>query len=322
FLNLALQAKFPPASTFKPMVAIAALESPQRGDLNENTEFFCPGHWKLKSTQPGVPPTVYGCWERRGHGRQPMLGGITHSCNVYFYQLGYRLGPTPIIHMAQEMGLGRPTGIDLPGEISGFVPDQRWKQLAWSSRWYDGDTVNLAIGQGFLEVTPMELAVLYAAIVNRGKVLKPYLMKEIRDPATNRLIRKAKPELIKEIPISEGSRKIVTDAMRNVVESGTGRYLLNPRFPPVAGKTGTAQTRSGQKGVNHAWFAGFAPYGAPLEEQIVVVVFLEYGMGGAATAIPVAGEVFRAALPDWTGVNLRKIKRSNQTAPPGTGETE
>ena len=309
FLNLALQAKFPPASTFKPMVAIAAMESPEKGDFTQNTEFYCPGFWKLKSSQPGVPPSVYACWEHRGHGVNSLIGGITHSCNVYFYQLGYKLGPTPIIQMAKEMGLNRVTGIDLPGEISGFVPDQRWKQLAWSSRWYDGDTVNLAIGQGFLEVTPIELAVLYSTIVNRGKVYRPFVLKEIRDPLTHRLVRKKLPELVKEIPISEESTDIVRRAMRSVVENGTGRYFLNQRFPPIAGKTGTAQTRSGIKGSNHAWFAGFAPYGAPVEEQIVVVVFLEYGMGGAATAIPVAGDVFQAALPDWIGIKPPVIKR-------------
>jgi len=308
FLNLAIQAKFPPASVFKPLVAIAALETLESG-VDENTSYFCPGYWKLKSSVPGVPPVIYNCWAGRGHGHNDLIGAIMHSCNVYFYQLGYKIGPTPIIRYATLFGLDKPTGIDLPGEISGFVPNQRWKRLTWSSRWFDGDTVNLAIGQGFLQTTPMEIALLYSTIVNHGKMYRPHLLKEVREPSSNRIIRKVKPELIKEIPISQHTLDVVFRGMRAVVERGTASFLGRPYYPPIAGKTGTAQTRSGVQGSNHAWFAGFAPYGEEPENQVVVVVFLEYGMGGAATAAPVAGDVLKALFSDW------KPKQNDRVAP-------
>lgn len=298
FLNLAIQAKFPPASTFKPLVALAALESGENEGISEETTFFCPGKWTLQSTVPGVPPSNYYCWKPHGHGKHNLIGAIANSCNVYFYQLGYKIGPTPIIQYARAFGLDKKSGIDLPGEISGFVPDQRWKQITWSSRWYDGDTINLSIGQGFLETTPMAVAIMYSAIVNGGKVYRPYLIRNVQDPFTGRLLRKYEPELVNQVPVKQKNLISVRKGMREMVLSGTGRYLNRKPFPPIAGKTGTVQTRSKVDGQNHAWFAGFAPYDAPLEEQIVVVVFLEYGMGGAATAVPIAGEVFKTAFPE------------------------
>ncbi|GIX42256.1 MAG: hypothetical protein KatS3mg129_1989 [Leptospiraceae bacterium] len=142
FLNLAIQAKFPPASTFKPITAVAALETGNPLEINENTTFYCPGYWKLKSTLKGVPDSIYYCHKREGHGKLDLIHGIAESCNVYFYNLGYKIGPTPIIQFAKKLGLDSKTNIDLPGEINGFVPDQLWKQIRWSSKWYDGDTVN------------------------------------------------------------------------------------------------------------------------------------------------------------------------------------
>jgi len=250
-----------------------------------------------------------------------MVGAIAQSCTVYFYQLGYKIGANPMIHFARAMGLDKKTGIDLPGEIQGFVPDQRWKQITWSSRWYDGDTVNLAIGQGFLEVTPIELAVLYSAMVNHGKIFRPYLVKEVRDPVTNRVMRRVRPDLMHEVPISQNSLDVVLEGMRSVVTRGTAQNLNRPDYPPIAGKTGTVQTRSHRKAGNHAWFAGWAPYDAPVEQQVVVVVFLEFGMGGAAAAAPVAGEILHAAIPDYTPVVRPVMKGTDASAPTVTGPT-
>ena len=299
FLNIATQARFPPASTFKPIVAISALESPDDG-VTVDTRFTCNGKWVLKSTVHGVPPSEYFCWEHRGHGTNNLIGAIAQSCNVYFYQLGYRIGPTPIINYARAFNLDQKTGIDLPGEISGFIPDQRWKQITWSNRWYDGDTINLSVGQGFLEVTPMEMAVLYSALANGGKIYRPSLLKRVVDPVTGETIKQASPELIKEIPISPTTLSTVNSGLRAVVTSGTARSLGYPTgVVPIAGKTGTVQTKSNRKGRNHAWFAGYAPYGYESADPLVVVVFLEYGMGGGAMAAPIAGDLFRAAFSNW-----------------------
>jgi len=297
FLNLAIQAKFPPASTFKPLVALAALESGDHDKFNENTSFPCYGKWNLPSSMPGVPASEYYCWNAGGHGTNNMIGAIKHSCSVYFYQLGYRLGPTPIIELSRNFGLNKKTEIDLPGEIEGFIPDQRWKQLRWSNRWYDGDTVNLSIGQGFLEVTPLEIAQYFSAMANRGKMYRPHLVREVRDPISNRVLRSVRPEVSREIPISAASMDIVQRGMRAVITEGTASFLNRPDMVPIAGKTGTAQVRSVRGGQNHAWFAGYAPFDGAPEEKVVVVVFIEFGMGGAATAAPVAGEIFKAAFP-------------------------
>ncbi len=297
FLNLATQAKFPPASTFKPLVALAALESPERVLIDETLTFYCPGKWTLASSMAGVPASEYFCTEP--HGSNDLVGAIRHSCNVYFYQLGNKMGPTSIIKFAKDFGLDRKTGIDLPGEIHGFVPDQRWKQITMSNRWYDGDTVNLAIGQGFLEVTPMELAVLYAALANRGKIHRPHLLKEIRDPVTDKVLRAVQADLMTQIPVSTKGLEIVHRGMREVVLAGTAAFLNRKDIVPIAGKTGTVQTRSQRKSASHAWFAGFAPFGGLPEEQIVVVVFVEYGVWGASTAAPVAGDIFKAAFPSY-----------------------
>ena len=298
FLNLAIRAKFPPASVFKPLMALAALENGDSGkSFTSNTSFQCPGRFILKSTYKGLPNTKFRCWSV--HGNENMIEAIMNSCNVYFYNLGYQLGPSAIIQYSRAFGLDKPTGIDLLGEIAGFVPDPRWKQRNFSSRWYDGDTVNLAIGQGFLQTTPIQIAVLYSAIANRGSIYQPYLVKEIRDPIDNHLIKKFGPRLLRSIPISLENIQIVQEGMRKVISQGTARRLAHLPLP-IAGKTGTAQTSSKKKGRDHAWFASFAPYGAPLDEIIVVVVFVEYGLAGAATAAPIAAEVYKAAFPAWS----------------------
>ncbi len=296
FLNLAIHTKFPPASAFKPLVALAALENsdPQQSFYKENTS-MCRGRFILKSSLASRPDTIFNCWSV--HGREDLIGAITNSCNVYFYHLAYKIGPSPILHYARSFNLDKKTGLDLPGEVDGLVPDQRWKQLKYSSRWYDGDTINLAIGQGFLQTTPIQMAVLYSAIANRGKIYKPYLVKEIRDSIDNHLLRKFEPQLVREIPISYANLKTVQDGMRQVVRQGTARRLSAIPLP-IAGKTGTVQTRSKKKGRDHAWFASYAPYGAPIDDIIVVVVFVEHGFAGSVTAAPIAAEVFKAAFPN------------------------
>ncbi len=302
FLNLITQAKFPPASTFKPITAIAALESSNPLEVNENTTFYCPGSWKLKSTLKGVPDNIYYCHKKEGHGNLDLIHGIAQSCNVYFYNLGYKIGATPIIQFAKEFGLESKTNIDLPGEINGFVPDPFWKQIRWSSKWYDGDTINISIGQGFIEVTPIELGIAYSAIANGGKIYKPFIVKEIRDSSTGKVLRKFYPKLIKELKISRQTIKTVQKGLREVVLSGTGRFLNQPNLVPIAGKTGTVQTRSRVKSSDHAWFVGFAPYSeddSNINERIVVVVFVEHGQAGSLSGVPIAYKIFKEAFPNF-----------------------
>ncbi|MBE7439521.1 MAG: penicillin-binding protein 2 [Spirochaetales bacterium] len=306
FLNLAVQAKSPPASTFKILVAIAALESGK--NIDPNTTYTCNGSYQVRSSSRNSPDAHYNCWSS-GHGSLNLLGAIAQSCNVYFWNLSNAIGPSGIIKVARGLGLDRASGIDLPGEISGFVPDQRWKQINWSSRWYDGDTLNLAVGQGFLEATPLGMAVALGAVVNRGKIYKPFLVRDIRDPDTNRVIKTYQPHMVTEIPMAQDTLDLVEKGMRMVIQSGTGRSIYRPDMVPIAGKTGTAQTRSKREGKSHAWFVGYGPYEGPPEEKVVVSVFVEFGKGGALSAAPIAMEMLRAAFPNYQASLRPEIKK-------------
>ncbi|MBN1500198.1 MAG: penicillin-binding protein 2 [Spirochaetes bacterium] len=286
FLNRAIQTRYPPASTFKLVTAIAALEE---GKWNPNTLNYCPGYYILK----GFVDTVKQCYKGTAHGVINMYQAIGESCNVYFYNVGYKIGPTPIMKYAEYFGLNEKTGIDLPGEVTGFVPSQKWKRRIFGQSWYDGDTVNLAIGQGFISVTPVEMASFVSGIANNGVIYKPYLIKEIRSQDNMQIIQEQKREKIKEIPLSGMTLNTVKTGMRMSVTSGTS-VRLNYLKVPIAGKTGSAQTRSSRKdeSTQHAWFVGFAPYSDIINEKYVVAVLIERGVAGAATAVPVAEKMF------------------------------
>ena len=308
FLNLAIQAKFPPASSFKPLLAIAALEDPGT-NFSEKTSFFCPGYFSLRRAHSGHPAVTFQCLGIHHHQR--IISAIANSCNVFFYNLGYRMGPVPIFEFAKAFGMNEKTGIDLLGEVQGLVPDKRWKQIQYSSRWYDGDTINLSIGQGFLQTTPIALTVFYSAIANRGKIYKPYLVKKITDPIDGQVIQEFKPVLRREIPLSMTNLALIQKGMRQVVVRGTAQRLRGLSVP-VAGKTGTVQTRSKKKGKEHAWFASYAPYGGPIEDIIVVVVFVEYGRGGSVSAAPIAKDVYEVAFPKKKSTRRRVVRSSSQ----------
>lgn len=283
FLNRAIQSRYPPASTFKLNTAIAALEEER---WQPERTLYCPGKYVLK----GYIDRDFYCYAFHGYANLELA--IAKSCSVYFYQLGYKIGPTIILKYAKYFGLGDVTGIDLPGEISGFIPSKKWKLKTFGQTWFDGDTLNLSIGQGFVAITPIELANFLCGIVNNGVIFKPHLLKEIRTP-NNTLIRVQKPEKMKEIPLSPLTIKSVKNGMRLSVKSGTSAGLSGLRVA-VAGKTGTAQTRSKRldKFTQHAWFIGYAPFEGPVDRTVVVVVLIEYGIAGAATAVPVAGRIF------------------------------
>ncbi len=287
FLNRAIQSRYPPASTFKLNTAIAALEEERWRP--ENT-LYCSGKYVLKGY---IDKEFY---DYEAHGSLNLEWAIAKSCCVYFYQLGYKIGPTIILKYARYFGLGEKMGIDLPGEISGFVPSKKWKLKTFGQSWYDGDTINLSIGQGFITVTPIGLACFLCGIVNNGVIYKPHLVKEIRT-RDNKLIRTVEPEKIKEIPLSPLTLDTVKNGMRLMVKGGTGGRLAYLKVP-IAGKTGTAQTRSSRmdKYTQHGWFIGYAPYEGPVEDMIAVAVLVEYGVAGAATAVPVAERIFAQLL--------------------------
>lgn len=297
-LNLATQSKFPPASTFKTLVALAALESEHKIDYDSSHEFSCNGRFIIKSSLRGHPDQEFRCWEPGGHGTNDLVHAIEKSCSVYFYNLGYELGSESILSYARLFGLDKKTGIDLPNEVEGFIPSNEWKKRTYGTKWYDGDTINLSIGQGFISTTPLEMALFYMGIINYGKIYQPYIVSEIRDPVKNTILLKNKPHVLRDIPLKRSTIDIIKIGLRRVVKFGTASGVMNQaNLPAIAGKTGTAQTkRRGESSSNHAWFIGYAPYNAPPEEQLLIVVFVEYGAGGAAAAAPVARDMFKAAL--------------------------
>ncbi|MCB1191284.1 MAG: penicillin-binding protein 2 [Leptospiraceae bacterium] len=307
FYNLAIQSKNPPASLFKTMVALAALENTQKVPFDSSYTYKCTGKYTLKSHFPGVADQDYLCWKPAGHGSVNLIEAIEKSCSVYFYNLGYRLGPEAILSYAKLFRLDKTSKIDIPGERVGFVPSNEWKKRKYGVKWFDGDTINLSIGQGFIATTPIGMSLFYMAILNNGKIYQPFLLSEVRNPVNNSIIYKNESKIIQDIPIKPSTIETLKHALKSVTRTGTAAYVMNgPGIPDVAGKTGTAQTRRrGLSSSNHAWFVGYAPADAPVEEQILVTVFVEYGVGGSVGAAPLAKQVFEAA---FRGSAIKKAK--------------
>ena len=285
FLNRAIQSKYPPASTFKLVTAVAGLETEK---TYPEMSFYCPGKYTLK----GYRDRDFYCY--KAHGSVNLLWAIARSCSVYFYQLGYKIGPSVILKYADYFGFNEESGIDIPGEVGGFIPSKKWKLKVFGQPWFDGDTLNLSIGQGFLNITPMEMANFIAGLVNNGIIYRPHLLKEVRSPDNARVVTRVEKEKIKEIPLSPTTLNAVKRGMRICVTNGTSARL-NWLTVQAAGKTGTAQTRSRRSAADstqHAWFVGYAPYNAPADKVCAVVVLVEYGIAGAVSAVPAAEKVF------------------------------
>jgi penicillin-binding protein 2 len=285
FLTRPIQAKYPPASTFKLVTAVSGLEEEK---WKPGMTYSCSGKYILQ----GYIDKDFYCYDV--HGTNDLYHAIGKSCSAYFYNMGYKIGPTVILKYAEMFGYDQKTGIDIPGEINGFIPSKKWKQKTFGQTWFDGDTINLSIGQGFTAVTPIEVTGLISALVNNGTVYKPHLVKEIRSPDNSRVLKYVEKEKLREIPLSTETLAAVKTGMRLSVTEGTNQRLRSLKIP-VAGKTGTAQTRSRRKDdeSQHAWFAGFGPYDGDIQKSVVVVVMIEYGVAGAATAVPVAEQAFQ-----------------------------
>jgi penicillin-binding protein 2 len=286
--NRAIQGQYPPGSTFKVIMAAAALE---KGVVSPATRFFCSG---------GLPfgRRVFHCWKKGGHGSVDLQQAIAQSCDVYFYQVGQRLGINAIAEYARRFGLGAPLGIGLDHEMGGVIPDSVWKRERLGSDWYAGETLSVAIGQGYVTATPLQMAVVAATVANGGTVYRPHIVKRVLgDDGTP--IQEFAPEVLRKTSINPHTLQLVRDGMRDVVNSrmGTGKKAQLATIL-VAGKTGTSQVIAGTKGKgkglprqyrDHAWFIAFAPADAP---EVAVACLLEHaGEGGGAAAAPVVKEV-------------------------------
>jgi len=272
-INRAVAGLYAPGSTFKPITALAALEN---GKARASDTHDCPGYFKLGST-------VFRCWFHPGHGVLDLRGALQHSCNVYMFNMGLACGHEAIAHMAGALGLGRKTEIELDYERAGLVPDERWKRLTFNDGWRDGDTCNMAIGQGALQVTPLQMAVVTAAIANGGLVYRPRLVLAIRDPGQETFIERP-PEVVNDMHWAPENIRAVREGMRDVVMTadGTGRAIQVPGIT-VAGKTGTAEFGRKDEHKRHAWMIAFAPYEAP---RYAVVMLVDEGVSGSETAAP------------------------------------
>ncbi len=267
-LNRATSGTYSPGSIFKIILAAAGLES---GTITTQTTVQCSGSLKVGNRD-------FFCWKLDGHGRQNIYMALANSCNVFFYKLGLALGPDKISLFARKFGLGKPTLIDLPYESRGLVPSKGWKLATYKERWYDGETANLSIGQGYLLTTPLQIAQMVSGIANGGYLIRPHIVKRIGGQEIGLFRQK--------LNLKEGTIEVIKEGMRQVSQNkdGTGHKANIPGVQ-CAAKTGTTQTA---KGPAHGWFAGFYPFNEP---QILVLVFLEYGGSGGETPAKIAKEI-------------------------------
>ncbi len=290
--NRAIQGQYPPGSTFKIIVATAALEE---GVVNPFTRIHCPGGVWFGNH-------YFRCWRKGGHGSVNLHQAIVQSCDSFFYQVAQRLGIDTIARYARRFGLGEPTGVDLEHEKGGTIPDSEWKQRRFKQPWYAGETLSSAIGQGYVTATPLQMAnaIAMAAV---GKRFRPYFVRQV-ETAGGQVVRQETPQVVAELDVRETTLRQIREALRDVVgaKNGTGKKANLPGIE-VAGKTGTSQVvRLGAKRMkasqvpwhhrDHAWFVAYAPVEAP---EIAVAAIVEHADGGGgAIAAPAVREVLEA----------------------------
>lgn len=295
--NKAIAGEYPPGSVFKVVSAIAFLENGV--DPNETyydkTGYYQIGKWRWRA------------WKAGGHGYTDMKKSIVESANPYHYKNADMIGHKPIIDVAASFGLGEKTGIDIPGEKKGLLPDTAWKKKVIGSGWFKGDTILLSIGQGYLLTTPLQIANLYAAIANRGEVYTPHLVKEFQDTKGNKELVKVEKKVLKKYP--QSYYNILNDALVATVSQDNGTTkVLRTKGIKVAAKSGSAQNAHSK--ITHAWVAGYFPADNP---EIVFTTILE-GAGGGGS---VAGGMTRRFIDKYL-----EIKNRPETLPDESEENK
>jgi len=287
--NRAIRGQYAPGSIFKLVIDLGALEL---GIVDEETTFKCKGEVQIYN-EP------FACWVERGHGEMNLIQGIRNSCNIYHYQVGKKMGIERISRYAKMLGFGARTGIDLPGEKIGLVPDPDWKKKVRNERWQPGETISVSIGQGPLLVTPLQVALYTSIIANRGRKVTPHLLNS-QSLAGNRVLSERGA-----VEIEPSTFETIIQGMWEVVNRGGTGWAANVKGFDICGKTGSTQLISTEKDEEkkeeeeevvveeetktHSWFTGFAPRDNP---KIVVTVLVEYGGMGGATAAPLARQIF------------------------------
>ncbi|MGK7345988.1 MAG: penicillin-binding protein 2 [Candidatus Nitrospinota bacterium M3_3B_026] len=314
--NRAIQGQYPPGSTFKIVVAAAALEE---GIIDRKSRYFCPGHFRLGRR-------VYRCWKEGGHGWMNAHDALVQSCDVFFYNVGLKLGIDTIAKYARMFGFGHRTGIDLLGEKSGLIPTRRWKEKARGEPWILGETVSCSIGQGYVLATPVQQARMIAAVANGGRLITPRIALRTKggDAAQGNVDRAG---------VSPETLGLIRRALLGVVyEQGGTAWRIKKGAYVYAGKTGTSQVVRMKhdeekkeleeiklKFRDHGWFVAFAPYDDP---KIAVAVIAEHAGHGGEAAAPIARAIMDAYLSkigaekkDGYPVAMKKLRRG--PVPPG-----
>ncbi len=286
-INKTVQAMYPPASTYKMMTAMAGLAT---GVITPETVFYCPGYYRFAGRR-------YHCWKRGGHGAVDLKRAISESCDVYFYQVGLKVGVDNLAKMAGKFGLGHRSGIDMEHEKGGLTPTKAWKEKKYGKKWQEGETLSIAIGQGFNLVTPLQICLMTATIANGGTRYKPQIIEKVSDP-DGHVLSQFEPIIGNQMGGEKVFLKKIQQAMEEVIHGrrGTARKVRIKGLT-IAGKTGTAQVvRLKQyrhlkeedipyKYRDHAWFTCYAPADDP---EIAVTVLVEHGLHGGSGAGPVA----------------------------------
>jgi penicillin-binding protein 2 len=279
-LNRAIQSQYPPGSTFKIIMAIAGLEE---GVITDSTKVDCRGGISYGKWH-------FGCWRKGGHGSVSLHRALVESCDVYFYDVGKRLGIDRIYKYATKFGLGKETGIALGAEKKGLIPNTKWKMETKKAQWFLGETFVNSIGQGYVSVTPVQMAVMMAAVSNGGKVYRPTIL------------RGARPELVMNADVKPETIETIKEYLKGVVNEpgGTGGAAKSA-VTIIGGKTGTAQVVGlrkdskflSEKFRDHAWFVAFAPVDKP---EVAMSVLVEHGGHGGSAAAPIAKKAVEAYM--------------------------
>lgn len=301
-MNRAIQGQYPPGSTFKIVLSAALLETKT---VSPSSHVECRGGFPFGNR-------VFRDWKKGGHGMVALHRAIVESCDVYFYEMGNRLGIDAISRFSHLLGLGRPTGVDLASEKGGLIPSTEWKRRTRNEPWFPGETLSVSIGQSYVSVTPLQMATMINAVANKGVWYPPNLLKRIRDDRSGTVEEIQKKEG-KRLPISVETLQFIQNALAGVVSEPSGTaHRSRSEIVPIAGKTGTAQVvalpeRGEKRNLSpdlndHAWFVAYAPVGDP---QLSVVVLVENGGHGGAAAAPLASRIiesyFRADPMNMTG---------------------
>jgi len=289
--NKAVQAVYPPASTYKIITAMAGLEE---GVIDNSTTYHCSGAYKYGNRK-------YRCWKKRGHGTVDLYKAISESCDVYFYQVGQALGVDRLAFYATACGLGKATGIQLENEAGGLIPTVAWKKRKIGKTWIGGETLSIAIGQGYNLVTPLQLTVMTAAVANGGYIFKPQLVDRV-ETAHGSVVQKNDAVVVGRLPVKPETLEAVKRGLWSVVNDihGTARGI-KLRDISISGKTGTAQVISRKQDEEededgprhhkaHAWFVAYAPSDDP---KIAVGVIVEHGEHGSSAAAPIAQAIIK-----------------------------